>query len=127
MKDKRPVYLSVNPLKFTFPIAALASIAHRITGVFLFVAVGYFLYLLQIALESPEGFDHARSVLTQPLHQVVMSGALASLAYHLVLGVKHLLLDFHLFDSLKGSRQATVASLVIFAILLMLITIWIWG
>jgi len=56
MEDKRPVYLSVNPLKFTFPVAALASIAHRITGVLLFVAVGYFLYLLQLALGESRRF-----------------------------------------------------------------------
>lgn len=126
MQDKRPVYLSVNPLKFTFPIAALASIVHRITGALLFIAVAYLLYLLQLALQSPAGFAEVRALLDTPLHQLGMFATLGALAYHFVLGVKHLLLDFHLLDSLEGSRYATLVSLVLFAVLLILIAVWIW-
>ena len=127
MDDKRPVFLPVNPLKFRLPFVAFTSILHRISGVVLFGAFFYFLYLLQIALPSPEGFEQARTLLTNPLHQFVLFGSLAALAYHFVLGIKHLLLDFHLFDTIDGSKYATIVSAVSFSIFLVLITVWIWG
>ena len=127
MEDKRPVYLSVNPFKFWFPLAALASIFHRITGVVLFPAVGYFLYILQLALPSEEGFERVRDMLGQPIHQLVLFVCLSALAYHFVLGVKHLLLDFHIGDSLEGSKFATLSSLGLFALLELLLAFWIWG
>ena len=127
MEDKRPVYLSVNPFKFWFPLPALASIFHRITGMVLFLAVGYFLYLLQWALPSAEGFEQARSMLSQPLHQFTLFICLSALAYHLVLGVRSLLLDFHIGVTLDGSKIATITCLTLFSVLAVLIAIWIWG
>ena len=38
---ERPVFISVSPFTFAFPFTALASIAHRITGVLLFLGMGY--------------------------------------------------------------------------------------
>ncbi|XOV83319.1 MAG: succinate dehydrogenase, cytochrome b556 subunit [bacterium] len=126
MKDKRPVFLPVNPFKFPLPFVAFASILHRISGIALLFAVGYFLYLLQLALSSPAGFEQAHNALAQPIHQLAMFVSLAALAYHFILGVKHLLLDFHLFDTTKGSQLATTISFCLFAILLILIAVWIW-
>ena len=126
MKDKRPVFLPVNPLKFPLPFVALASILHRISGVVLFGAFGYFLYLLQVALPSPAGFEEVHSLLSQPLHQFVLFACLSALAYHFILGIKHLLLDFHIFDSKEGSKAATTVSVIFFAVMLVVIAIWIW-
>ena len=41
MKTERPINLDLT--KFSFPIMAIASITHRITGVLLFVAIAYLL------------------------------------------------------------------------------------
>lgn len=126
MKDKRPVFLPINPFKFPLPFVAFASILHRVSGVVLFGAFGYFLFMLQIALPSAEGFEEARVLLTQPLHQFVLFVCLTALAYHVVLGIKHLLLDFHLFDTMEGSKFATTVSAILFAVMLVSIAIWIW-
>ena len=126
MKDKRPVYLSVNPLQFNFPIAALASIAHRISGVLLLVALGYFLYLLALALPSPAGFEEARAMLSEPIHQVVLFLCMSAVIYHFILGVKHILLDFHIADTLAGSRRLTIACLAIFVVCEGALGVWIW-
>ncbi len=127
MKDKRPVYLSVNPFEFSFPIAALASIVHRISGAFLVIGVGYFLYLLDLSLASPAGFDAAQETLAQPAHQLALFAFLSALTYHLILGIKHLLLDFHIADSLEGSKTATIVSLVVFVVAEIGLILWIWA
>ena len=54
MKTDRPVNL--NLLAFSFPLAAIVSITHRITGVVLFVGLAFALYALDLALASPEEF-----------------------------------------------------------------------
>ncbi len=127
MDDKRPVFLSINPFVFRFPLTALASILHRISGVVLFGAVGYFLYLLDGALESPAALEHARTMLSQPVHQLTIFASLLALVYHLILGIKHLLLDFHIGDSLEGSNLATKVCVGLFAVFAVAIAVWIWG
>jgi succinate dehydrogenase / fumarate reductase cytochrome b subunit len=106
MKTERPVNL--NLFKMSWPIAAIASITHRITGVVLFVGVAFCLYALDLALSSAQGFAEAASLMTQPLARFIVFGLLLALVYHVVAGVKHLLLDFHLGDSLEASRIGAV-------------------
>ena len=50
MKTDRPINLALT--KFKFPLAAIASITHRITGVLLFVGIAFLLYLLDQSLTS---------------------------------------------------------------------------
>ena len=61
MKTDRPVNL--NLLAFSFPLAAIVSITHRVTGVILFVGVAFALYALDMALASPEGFAAAQQLI----------------------------------------------------------------
>ena len=125
-QDKRPVFISISPFTFHFPLTALASITHRITGVLLFLGFGYFLYLLSMALQDEAGFEQVRSMLGQPLHQVLLFLCLSALSYHTALGIKHIFLDFHIGDSLRGSQIATAIAVVAFGVLASLSAVWIW-
>ena len=110
MQTDRPVNL--NLLKMSWPIAAITSITHRVTGVILFVGVAFVLYALDMALSSPAGFDQAAALVQQPLAKFILFGLLLALVYHFVAGVKHLLLDFHLGDSLEAARIGAVVVIV---------------
>ncbi|MEQ9451806.1 MAG: succinate dehydrogenase, cytochrome b556 subunit [Pseudomonadales bacterium] len=102
MQSDRPVNL--NLFAFSWPLAALVSITHRITGVVLFVGIGFGLYALQLALSSPEGFVEAAVLLDEPLPKFILLALVFVLVFHIVAGIKHLLLDFHLGDSLRASQ-----------------------
>ena len=119
MQTDRPVNL--NLFKMSWPIAAITSITHRVTGVVLFVGVAFALYALDMALSSPAGFDQAAVLVQQPLAKFILFGLLLALVYHFVAGVKHLLLDFHMGDSLEAARMGAVivivATIVITAVL----------
>ncbi len=124
MNTDRPVNLALT--KFRFPLAALASITHRITGVVLFVGMAVLLYLADLALTSEAGFIQAQTLLTLPLVKLVIWGVLAALIYHLVAGIKHLLLDFHIGDSKAGGQLGAVLSILIAIVLIALAGVWVW-
>ena len=103
MKPERPINLSL--VRFRWPVTAIGSIAHRISGVLLFFGFAYLLYLLDLALSSKAGFAQAGSLLTMALPKLALWAVLALLAYHLLAGVKHLLLDLHVGDNLAAAKR----------------------
>ncbi len=91
MEKKRPVNLDLT--QFSFPLPALTSIAHRITGVALFVGLVFLMYGLDLSLQSEEGFSQAKALLDSFLAKLIIWGVVSALLYHLVAGIKHLIMD----------------------------------
>lgn len=120
----RPVYLSLT--QFKFPVTAIASIAHRITGMLLFVGIAYLLWLLSVALASPAGFAQAAAALDAPFAKLVLWGVLVMLAYHVLAGVKHLIMDFHIGDSFEAASASAYAVFGLTAVLAVLTGVWLW-
>ncbi len=124
--DHRPV--NVNPgdlARFAWPVTAIASILHRVAGVVLFVAIAFALYAFDISMSSEAGFDQLKGMLGSPLGKFITFGLLAALAYHFVAGIKHLLLDLEVGDTLEGARFASRTTLLIGGILIILSGIWV--
>jgi succinate dehydrogenase / fumarate reductase, cytochrome b subunit len=124
MKTGRPVYLSLT--QFRWPLAALASITHRVTGVVLFAAPAYLLWLLGTAVGSPAGFERAVSIAGQPFAKLVMIALLATLSFHIFAGFKHLVMDFHHWDTLEGARRGAIGVFVLTAVATVLAGVWLW-
>ncbi len=124
MKTERPVYLSLT--QFRWPIPAIGSITHRVTGVFLFVALGYLLWLLAVALSSPAGYDRSAEAMNHLLPRLIVWAVLTALAYHILAGLKHLVMDFHYWDSMRAGRVSTVTVFVLTAICSVLVGVWLW-
>ncbi|TQV78856.1 succinate dehydrogenase, cytochrome b556 subunit [Exilibacterium tricleocarpae] len=124
MNNKRPVNLDISTIHL--PITAFVSILHRISGVILFAAVALLLWLLDASLASAESFAALQALLGEPWAQAVLWATLAALAYHAVAGVRHLIMDIGIGESLEGGR--TGAKLVIFfaVILIALAGVWVW-
>jgi succinate dehydrogenase / fumarate reductase cytochrome b subunit len=119
VKTKQPVYL--NLFQFKFPVTAIASILHRISGVILFLALPLLLYALDHSLRSEQTFAQMQQHLTHPIAKLILWGVLSALFYHLIAGFRHLLMDMHLFDGKESGRVmawAVIAISVIFAIFL---------
>ena len=124
MKTDRPVNLAL--WTFKYPLAAIASLTHRITGAVLFVGIALLLYLLELALASEQGFAEAKALLAQPLPKLIVFGVVATLIYHLVAGIKHLLLDFHVGDSLEGGHRAAQLTIAVSVVLIVVAGAWLW-
>ena len=124
MNTDRPV--DINLLRFAWPFAAIASILHRVSGAILFVGVGFLLYVTDLALRSPAGFDDAVTAMNGIFGKLVLLGLMAALIYHMVAGIKHLLLDFHIGDSLQGAKRFAQLTVLISIIFVTLAGIWLW-
>lgn len=94
VKKQRPVNLDLSTIRF--PVTAIASILHRISGVINLVAIGILLWLLELSLSSPEGFLQAAAVMDSFIVKIIMWGLLTALAYHIVAGIRHMLMEFGL-------------------------------
>lgn len=124
--DHRPI--NVNPsdlMTFAWPITALASITHRIAGVILFVAVAFGLYALDMSLSSEEGFETLKGMMKSPFGMFVTWGLLSALAYHFVAGIKHLIMDFGVGETIEGAQFASRLTILFSAVLIFLAGIWV--
>lgn len=108
------------------PITAWASITHRASGIFLFAGTAVLIYLLDLSLSSPEGFALALESLQTPLARIVIWAVLAGLAYHSCAGVKHLIMDMGIGETMEGGVLGARLSIACSVILAVLAGVWIW-
>lgn len=91
MNDPRPVYL--NLLKIRLPFTGIVSFAHRISGVLLFLALPFVVYLLDLSIESEKSFIKVQEILNQPSMLVLQILLLWSIVHHFFAGIRFLLID----------------------------------
>jgi succinate dehydrogenase / fumarate reductase cytochrome b subunit len=124
VKDTRPVNLDIATIKL--PITAYASILHRISGVFLFVAIGVMIYALDLSLSSAEGFASVAAALDSLFAKLVVWAVLAGLIYHSVAGVKHLIMDMGYGETYEGGVLGSRITFLVSAVLIVLAGLWVW-
>lgn len=126
MKSKRPVNLSLGTVlavNLKSPVA-IASILHRISGIVVFTLIPVLLYLLQASLESEQSFAEMKAYLADAVVcKALLFVVLAALAYHLVIGSKHLLQDFGIGETLKGGRLMATVALIIAAVAILAVLV----
>lgn len=119
VKKQRPVNLDLTTIRF--PVTAIASILHRVSGVITFVAVGILLWLLGLSLSSEEGFLTASAIMSSFFVKFIFWGILTALACHAVGGIRHMLMDFgwleETFEAGKRSANLSFAITVVLSIL----------
>ena len=125
VKNKqRPVNLDLQTI--SFPVTAIASILHRVSGVITFVALSILLWMIGTSLSSPEGFDTVMSILDNFLVKLVFWGILTALAYHIVLGIRHLIMDMGYWEELESGSQSARVAFVITGVLAVLAGVLVW-
>ncbi|MCH4562614.1 succinate dehydrogenase, cytochrome b556 subunit [Halomonas sp. EGI 63088] len=125
MNSKRPVNLDLSTIQF--PLPALTSIAHRITGVILFIGLIFAFWALDKSLSSPAGFEAVRDALASNfLVKLIAWGLLSALAFHFVAGIKHLLMDIDIGVTLEGGIKKAQITVVLSAVLIILAGVWVW-
>ncbi len=122
MLDQRPVNL--NFFTIHFPIAAIVSILHRLSGIFIALGIPALLMLLKTSLESKQQWDSLGVFFKNPWAIGVLSIFLFALIYHSIAGIRHLFMDIGIGDSKKGGRRGALLVLFLSFVLCLL---WVIG
>ncbi len=125
MNKNRPVNLDLTTIKF--PVPAITSILHRISGVYLFIGIGFLVWMMSTSLESPEGFMAVQSVLSSGIAKLILWITVSAVLYHFVAGIKHLFMDMGIGESKEGGPKMAIGVVVISAVLIVLAGVWIWA
>lgn len=124
MKDKRPVNLDISTI--SLPLAAYTSITHRISGIIVFVGIAILLWAFDLSLSSEDGFNQLKEVANTFIFKFVIWGILSALAYHMVAGVKHLLMDSGIGESKEAGPLGAKITIVVSLVLIIALGVWIW-
>jgi succinate dehydrogenase / fumarate reductase cytochrome b subunit len=105
----RPRFLDFTRIRF--PVGAVASIAHRISGVVLVAALPLGVLLLERSLQADDAFPSLlRKAQSMPGRIALLVIAWAA-AQHLFAGIRHLLMDVGIGSSLSAGRASAEGEL----------------
>lgn len=112
--------MHLNLFLIDFPVTALTSIIHRITGIILFLSLPFFLYFFYLSIESHSSFVIAKSLFSNIYIKLIFYLFIFSFIYHFISGLKHIIMDIGFFEEKNSSRNFAVISLIIILFLIFL-------
>lgn len=124
MNQKRPVNLDLTTL--SFPITAITSIMHRLSGIAVFLLLPYMFYLLQQSLSSAQGFADVQVMMQQSLNKLLVLLFVSALFYHFMAGVRHIISDFGYGEDITTAKKTANILLVLTVISTIGLGVWIW-
>jgi succinate dehydrogenase / fumarate reductase cytochrome b subunit len=121
MAKQRPLSPFMLGSLYRFQITSVMSFLHRLTGIALSLGAFVFAWWLLAMAAGGEAALHAAECLASPFGKFALFGFTASLVYHLLNGIRHLMWDagwgFEIPDVYK-SGYAVAALTVVFTALI---------
>ncbi|HRO59708.1 MAG TPA: succinate dehydrogenase, cytochrome b556 subunit [Burkholderiaceae bacterium] len=119
-RETAPRFLNLFAIRF--PVGAIASIGHRISGVLLLVALPLAAQALERSLRSEAEFRALLALRASPWVSIAIAVIAWAIAHHLLAGIRHLLMDLGVGHRLATARASAwfvnvAASVVALAIL----------
>lgn len=105
---------------------AVISIMHRISGVLLFLLLPFALYLLQGSLASRGDFAAMHESLASIPFKILLWLFIASVTFHFMAGIRHMLMDCGLGESLKAARRSALLIMFLEIVAVIYIGVWLW-
>jgi succinate dehydrogenase, cytochrome b556 subunit len=99
---------------------------HRISGVLLFLLLPFALYLLQGSLLSRSDFIAMQQSLTTVPMKILLLLLVASVAFHFMAGIRHMLMDCGLGESLKAAKRSAFLIMFLEIVAVIYIGVWLW-
>jgi len=108
---KRPTHLALWQIKF--PLPAVISILHRVSGVGLFLLLPFLICLLDMSLLDQNSFEEFRGIVAHPLAKLVLLGLLWAYLHHFCAGIRYLFLDIGKGLDLPCARKSAGAVAIV--------------
>lgn len=108
------------------PPTAKASILHRVTGVAMFFALVFVIWAWAVSLSSPEGFATVKEAMTSFIAKFIAWGTLTVLSYHIIGGIRHLIMDMGHWEELESGNASAKAAIGLWLVVAVLAGVWLW-
>jgi succinate dehydrogenase / fumarate reductase cytochrome b subunit len=96
----------LNLLQIRFPVGAITSIGHRISGALLFAALPLLATLLEQSLRGEPDYENLLAAVDAPWMGLLLVIATWAMAQHLLAGLRHLLMDVGIGHQLAQARAS---------------------
>ena len=106
-----PKFLNLTQIRF--PVGAIASIGHRVSGVLLLIALPLLTDILDRSLRSEADFVSLRAVFASPWVVLVLSLGAWAITHHILAGIRHLLMDVGIGSHLQQARLSARAVIML--------------
>lgn len=97
---------SLNLFRLRFPVGAMCSFAHRVSGVLLALFLPVAIYALRRSLDGQSGYAAITGLLSSSAARALVVLFLWALAQHVLAGARHLLMDIDVGSSLTVARRS---------------------
>jgi len=114
---------NLNLFTIRFPMPAIVSILHRMSGVLIFLLLPLITYLFCLSILSEEGYLKVIELLNLWPIQVIKLFLTWGIVHHLIAGCRHLLLDMLIGNDLIVARFTSKTVLIISLLLTLIIYI----
>ena len=115
----RPMHLNLFVMKF--PITAISSIGHRISGIWIFICLPFLLLMLQESLANLESFSNISNKFNNIYYKLFLLSFLIASIYHAIAGIRHIIMDLGFMESKNESKVTSwiviISSIIIFLFL----------
>ncbi|MAZ44935.1 MAG: succinate dehydrogenase, cytochrome b556 subunit [Legionellales bacterium] len=123
--NKQPVNMDLRTIRL--PITAIVSIGHRLSGLLTFLMIPFLLQLLSCSLDSEASYLHLASYMDSFVFKGVVWVAILGLGYHLIAGVRHLLMDLHIGEGRCSGKIGAWLVLLVFIVFAAGVSMKVWG
>ncbi len=124
MDKTRPKHLALQHIKF--PLPAIVSGLHRISGFLLFLSLPFLLWTLQYSLRSIETFTMLDGMLQHPLSKLFLIGVLWAFLHHFCAGIRYMAIDLDFGVRLAQARASSKWVLMVSLTLTVLLGVRLW-
>src|SRR5210317_5130 len=124
MENRNPKNLNLFTIRF--PVPAMVSILHRVSGVVLFVLMPLLTISLYWSLKNENIFNWILLIFDTTLFKLIKCLMLWGIIHHLIAGTRHLLLDLHFGVDLIIARMTSKIVLVVSFLMTFIAGIWLW-
>lgn len=107
---------------YKFPVTAISSILHRISGVILLIAIPLVVVGMNYSLAGPTGYENTVAVLTKSWVSIFFWLFLSAITYHVYAGIRHMIMDMGFGESMTVAK---ITSLIV--IVLGVLSAILWG
>tara|TARA_B110000879_G_C11111749_1_gene487740 strand:- start:100 stop:420 length:321 start_codon:yes stop_codon:yes gene_type:complete len=105
---------------------AIVSILHRLSGLLLACLIPVILLGLSVSLRSSASFEHLQQCLSAPWSKFLIWFFWASLMYHLLAGIRHMIMDFGFGESVSTARKSSWFLFALVAVVNIALGVWLW-